>query len=326
MESNLLNMSGKDFKLHKDTVDDSKMIISAYNDICNDVQLSKTLKQSGVVITDEVKQDFEDLEMRWIEHPIWIAFGTKLDESDIIFFLPDMFNALVHLTGLEVDFIKAETINGSIALYLVGVYRDEQPMGPFWDKSFPDLIDMPHTLDSSVLRILRFAKAMQDDLDKGERMGLWKSSYQISYEYLTVHRQCVREVGRILSVDMEDHDLTKSRIVQMALGYLWHWNGSKTESDLQLNELAMDAIRAGHLEVENHHPEYKRGHVEVEKLFTDRIAVHLQKDPRDEAGGWDLNPKFIPVTYKTQWGIFKQEHKEKDLNKNVRDILIPTLM
>ena len=287
------------------------------------MELPERLRHSGITIIDDVKDNFSDLRTlsTWMKHPIWLTFATKLDETDVMFFLPDMYHALVSLTGIQVDYIKAQTRNGTITMYLVGLYPYDQPIGPFWDKNLPDLTDTGHSINGSTLKMLKFAQALQDELDHGKRLSLWKSSFRANYEYLTVHRRYVREVGRILSIDMDDHDLTKTRLVQLALGYMWHWTETKHENDLQLDQLAIDVIKAGHLELETHHPEYKGGNIEIDKLFVDRIAVHLQKDPCDNAGGWELNLKFIPNDYITQWQIFKKYHKDKDLNKAVKFVL-----
>ena len=62
----------------------------------------------------------------------------------------------------------------------------------------------------------------------------------------------VRRVGELLDVDMDDHDLSKSRIVQIALGFLWHWPSAREVNDQlsHMKKLALDAVHAGHLEVE----------------------------------------------------------------------------
>ena len=47
-----------------------------------------------------------------------------------------------------------------------------------------------------------------------------------------------------------------------------------------MKKLALDAAHAGHLEVENHHPEHEKvraGNVDVYKPFSDGLSVNLQK-------------------------------------------------
>ena len=118
---------------------------------------------------------------------------------------------------------------------------------------------------------------------------------------------------RAVVVFSYDHDLTKTRLVQIALGLLWHWPGDRTADESQLTDVAMDAIRAGHLEVENHHPEFESvnaDRVDVHKLLTDRVCVHLQKDPKDTKKGWDVNLNFIPTIYREEWFRFAEQHKD----------------
>ena len=64
--------------------------------------------------------------------------------------------------------------------------------------------------------------------------------------------------------------------------------------------MAKIAIRVGHCEKEDHHPEYHakgKGEVDIIKLFVDRLSVHLQKDKRENKGGWDVDPVYIPAQY-----------------------------
>ena len=110
--------------------------------------------------------------------------------------------------------------------------------------------------------------------------------------YFSVHRGTVIEVGKLLHIDMNDNDATKTHIVQIIL---CHWPGGRTPSESQLMGLALDTTWAGHLEIESHHPEFERanaGLVDIQKLFTDR--VHLQKDPKNEK---KLFGKLMLISY-----------------------------
>ena len=130
-----------------------------------------------------------------------------------------------------------------------------------------------------------------------------------SSEYLETHRVMVRCVGKALGVNMQDHDLSKSRLIQVALAYCWHWpKWAEKAKCIELACLAMTLVKRGHCEMEDHHPEFEaagHGVVDRSKLFADRIAVHLQKDARDTRGGWAVADNYIPLDLKERWEAFR---------------------
>ena len=85
-------------------------------------------------------------------------------------------------------------------------------------------------------------------------------SYRESESYLSLHRETVKQLGNLLEVDMNNHDLTKSRVVQIALGFLWHCGSERERSDelSHMKEVVLDCIHAGHLKIEDHHPEHEK--------------------------------------------------------------------
>lgn len=271
--------------------------------------ITASLADSAIILENDTQQVKENIARctDWASHPIWLAYATRLDQSQIMFYLPDMYDALVEITGVDFGYYEAYTSSGDITLYIVGIYEGIQPVGPFWCES----MQLPENrLTNCAKRLLKFGREAQREVESYGNE--WSISCQDSEKYLSTHRQCVRLVGRVLGVDMEDHDLTKTRIVQVALGYMWHWQGDKSVRSQDLMQLATDAIRAGHLERENHHPEYE-GDIDCKKLFTDRVAVHIQKDKPDGGNGWLLNPRFIPHQYKAQWETFREKNKHLDM-------------
>ena len=223
----------------------------------------------------------------WKTDPYWVSWGTKFDETELIYMLPETYEALAHLTGKTFDYV--DVCVGDITLYLMGFYHGEQPFGPFWQECFNNRVNK---LSPRMKRISEFVKMLQEDIDDSDadKVYDWIKSYIESERYLSLHRDLVKEVGYLLGIDMMDHDVTKSRVVQIALGFLWHWPGEREGSQplSNMKELALDCVHAGHLEVENHHPEHEKvglGCVDIHKLFTDRLAVHLQKDVKDEKKG-----------------------------------------
>ena len=183
----------------------------------------------------------------WSSHPYWASWATKFDETDLIYYFPEVFELLILLTGKKLDYVPVWCGNQ------FGFYRGELPFGPFWHDDFK--FKMKY-VGGRMAHICAFAQCLQEELDvvDSDRIYLWLKSFRDSNDYLTMHRLIVRRVGH-LNIDMDDHDLTKSRIVQIALGFLWHWSGENDQSS-HMKKLALDTVHAGHLEVENHHPEY----------------------------------------------------------------------
>ena len=281
--------------------------------------VSAALAESAIILEDDTPQVKENLSRRteWASHPIWLAYATRLDQSPIMFYLPDLYDALVEITGEEFGFYQAYTISGDITLRILGVYEGNQPIGPFWYES----MTLPEKgVSNRAARLLEFGKAAQGELQFYEEE--WQNSCRDSEKYLSIHRACVRRVGRVLGVDMDDHDITKTRIVQVALGFMWHWPGDKSMRKESLMRLAQDAIKAGHLELEDHHPEFQ-GKIDSEKMFADRLAVHLQKDLPDDGNGWLLNPRFIPEQNRVQWEEFRNKNKHLNMYELVWNIISP---
>ena len=243
----------------------------------------------------------------WAQHSLWLAHATRLDDTMILYYTPEMYRAMVEITAYVPCYYEALSTSGMV-IYILGVYSRKQPFGPMWSD---DLIESAH-IDPDVIPLLEFAREAHKVIPV--ELGSWQASLDEAEKYFSIHRKIVRLTGRVLGVDMEDHDLTKSRIVQLALGYRWHWSGA--ERDQRLIELADRAIKAGHLEQEDHHPEFK-GVLQVDKMFADRVAVHLQKDVPDRVNGWGLNPKFIPDAHKDAWNTFKSKHEHINMYENV---------
>ena len=246
----------------------------------------------------------------------YLAYATRLDKTDVYYFQGAVHLALQYIWGI--DSVKGwrATTNDDKTLWIVGLYDGPQPLGPFWDEdaSFENLRqsplmynpDMPNFLD-----LFSFARMLQPSLD--EKPALWEEALREATLYLTMHRSIVRRVGDVTQVDMDDHDLTKSRLVQFALAYAWHWSGTH---DQKLLDAAKLAIKAGHCEVENHHPEYETvgfDKVDAKKLLIDRVSVHLQKDPIDKEMGWGVDPRWIPDKYAVEWEALKNENKHINL-------------
>jgi len=234
----------------------------------------------------------------WAQHPLWLAHATRLDDSNLYYFTPETYVTLRHWLGGGPPYWPAFT-NDDAIYFVVGVYDGEQPLGPFWVTGIKDNI----TPQPSERIMLQFAERLQIFLDRSP--AEFQSALKRAMDYHGLHRKIVRACGAALGVDMEDHDLTKSRLVQVALAYMWHW---VLDHDDELAELARAMIKTFHCEREDHHPEFEAagcGAVDPNKLIVDRLAVHLQKDPQDRWGGWAVRELFIPPEYKEFWKSFR---------------------
>ena len=120
--------------------------------------VSNTLAASGVVLDTDTLSSACDIarETVWAAHPLWLAYATRLDQSRIMFFLPDMYDALVAVTGVDYGYYGARSASGDVVLRIVGVLDSEQPLGPFWD----DSLTLPEEA-SRARRCLDFGWALQ---------------------------------------------------------------------------------------------------------------------------------------------------------------------
>lgn len=268
------------------------------------------IKNSGLRIISDTNVWSISKAWQWANDPLWLAHATRLGDTNVFYFWPETFFALRACIGHGPDYWIVYT-NDDVPIYVVGQYRGKQPLGPFWRS---DLV-IHKGLSRTEKALLKFAKALQRYIEMGPHD--LEASTVISRTYFDLHRKIVRKCGQVLGVDMEDHDLTKSRLVQVALGYWWHYAGERVK---ELLELAKAAVTMGHCERENHHPEFEtaqNGDVDMYKLFIDRVSVHLQKDPRDALRGWDVKDVFVPPQYKNFWNEFRDSYGYIDLYEKV---------
>ena len=256
----------------------------------------------------------------------FLAYASRLDRTNIFYFEPEMYMMLKKFWGGEgIEYWPAYTNSGRV-YFIVGLYNREQPLGPFWDEQLnvDDIKHLPIPDEPCKIRyppskktLLLFAQKLQTVMEWN--MCQFKVSLKRSMDYHILHRMIAKRVGRVCGIDMSDHDLTKTRLIHVALAYIHHWPEDK-DRDQELLDLAKIVVKIGHCEMEDHHPEYEvtgRGIVDVQKLFVDRIAVHLHKDKRDELSGWDVGSEFIPTEYKDIWHNFKALYGHVDLYDEV---------
>ena len=302
---------------------------------CNEIK--QVLSSAGLNMLDE--RDIMKIRKarKWAKNPIWLAHATRLDSSDIFYFEPQTFDFLAReLPAPDKWVVYTET---NKQYYVVGQFNGCQPLGPFCVPEEESTVERRLVFDVEEGEIVK-GRDGDEDLQKlslcelltrfgkvvtpllKERFLEFHQALCQGEDYLRLHRAMAQQVGYSLGIDMADHDLSKTRLVQVALAYCWHWAGWGGEQDPALKRLAMAVIRKGHCELEDHHPEFQaagHGLLDIHKLFADRIAVHLQKDSRDSCGGWGVKPCFIPEDYKMAWEAFVAAYGHIDLYAEAYD-------
>ena len=228
---------------------------------------------------------------------IWSSWATQLDRSDVMYVLLDEYKILAKATGYTIPYVEATC--GSIDMLFIGrkSLQEGTPL-QFWHENFQGVDDVK----------TQFAQILNEDLRDPKMAAHWRQSFKESVSYFGVHRWLVRNIGNLLGVDMDDHDLTKTTLVLYALGYLWHWPAEKPDDNDIRKDAAWKVVTECHLTQEDHHPEFHGSQVDASKLFCDRLAVHLQKDVSDGVGGWNVNEKWLPTELIPQWRAFREKH------------------
>lgn len=164
-------------------------------------------------------------------------------------------------------------------------------------------------------RMAEFARVVQNIIDFD--LVAFISAWRASEEALREHRKLVLKLGQLLHEDMFDHDMTKTSLVRVALGVMWHYKSDKGVLPEEYRMKALACVHAGHLELEDHHPEsvYKGEFEEVgaRRLLVDRLSVHLQKDEKDDKGGWDIRPCFVPPEFRSEFVKLRNRFGDVDL-------------
>ena len=249
----------------------------------------------------------------WKQNPLWTSWATSLDKTDIWYVLPEEYHILCKATQLLPAY--STWTKDNVTLYILGKLSTASiTQSDFWCEQMPT--------DTSLSKWAKYVhhQKIEDPVTRQK----WEIAYKSAWDYFLTHRKLVRLVGRLLGTDMENHDLTKTTLFHYALAYLWHWDGPQ---DSAMKELAWAVVREQHLSREDHHPEFS-GTVDFSKLVTDRLAVHLQKDTKNDGmRGWGIDA-WIPEQGKEQFSFMKKQHGHKDLYTTLAkcDIQLPSIL
>ncbi len=246
----------------------------------------------------------------WKQSPLWQGWATKLDNTHLWYMLPIEYNILCKLTEQQPIYLEAN-IADRITLYFLGTNKQlAMPAGEIWQDEWKDGLPekLASKLDEKEKVLIHWAERLWSSLK--ENRDHWDKAYKDGLVYFLRHRHLVRSVGKLLEESMEDHDLTKTNLVLYALAYSWYWPEERDEVD---TKLARAVIHKRHLAQEDHHPEFESGVINPHRLFCDRLAVHIQKNPGDdEEFGWKI-VDWIPETLRPKFEEFHAENKDNNL-------------
>ena len=253
----------------------------------------------------------------WAKEPRLLAYATRLDRSNIFYFQPPVLEAILRIWNIPTPPYWPATTIDDLQYWVIGMYKGPQPLGPFWDDR-ADLEKVNHPSYTpfypampNLVDLFKFAEILQRFIDHSPE-PIKESLVSTLYQH-ALHRCIVKRVGLVNRLDMADHDLSKSRIVQVALAYWHRWDAPH---DQALVEAAIRAVKAGHCNVEDHHPEFElvqNGPLNLERLFCDRLSVHIQRDPIDRQKGWGVDRAFVPPDSLQEWDAFKKKNKHVNL-------------
>ena len=168
---------------------------------CQRNQIYDSLQEHGVTLLSAIT-DWHELEGNgeaWKRNPWWLANGTFLDTTNIVFYLPDMYQELHMLTGETFDYARATC--GTVLLYMVGTYDDGPlPFGPFWNEAWDS--------NMQISPKLVFGRKIDQSVTIG---NIWKYKQALADATINanIHRQLVKLVGEEHSIDMRDHGIKK---------------------------------------------------------------------------------------------------------------------
>ena len=96
--------------------------------------LNHKLAQAGLRV-DEAHLPEIRAARSWAEDPHFLAYATRLNKSHIFYFQPPLFEAIKSIWGVSGPPCWPAYTNEDAVYYIVGIFKGNQPLGPFWDES-----------------------------------------------------------------------------------------------------------------------------------------------------------------------------------------------
>ena len=261
-------------------------------------------------------------ENQWCRSAIWLAHATRLDDSPLMYFTPAIHEALQIVSGRDVPFVLAQPRNRRVALRIVGV-AEQQPFHGFWDGECQFNLQRYRSLiNDEMYQYFQLARAIEEDLAMYQGEEHWKTAFEGARVQLWMHRLFVHRLGVVLNVDVDGHDLTLSRAMIAARGWLSHWQGGPRGhkfSDVNLTSLCQGVISRSHSQREDHSPMF-RGPLSVVRCFINLLALHLHHGPFDGNLGWGVPLADIPEGLVQDWLTYQGSMGYIDLYNETSDL------
>ena len=215
--------------------------------------LNHKLVQAGLRV-DEAHLPEIRAARSWAEDPHFLAYATRLNKSHIFYFQPPLFEAVKSIWGVSGPPCWPAYTNEDVVYYIVGIFKGNQPLGPFWDESAninaineekcnsnfsPKKLGIGLPLRiPGLLFIFNFASQLQTHMDESPKE--FYQAMKTALHYHTLHSRMTKKL-----LKQSDEDLFKSRIIHVALAFLFHWGD--TSQDRRLRRRAQRALDASHI-------------------------------------------------------------------------------
>jgi hypothetical protein len=225
--------------------------------------------------------------------------------------LPDEYSFLAEATGYRPLHFRWKC--GELNLVILG---NADPNQVKQKGQWTDSLPQDHILT-------RWARRVHHERMDTSRKVVWDLAFTESRRYHTKHRELVRKIGKVLQVDMDSHNLTKSTLVHYALGYMWFW---PQEHDPATRDLAEMVMKEHHRKREDHYCEYP-GIMDSKKVVADRLGAHILVDKgNDGQRGWRISSWLYPDVV-TDYEHIKKEFGHTNLYhlKNLPKLPLPQL-
>ena len=161
-------------------------------------------------------------ENKWHRSVVWLAHATRLDDSPLMYFPPDVHETLQIVTGRDIPYVTASPRNGRISIRLVGS-ADAQPFYGFWDGECQYNLQHSRTLISDdMYQYCNLSRAIEEDLGRYAGECHWGLAFRDAFNQFWMHRLFVHRIGNLLGIDVSGHDLTLSRLLLAGRGWLSH--------------------------------------------------------------------------------------------------------